>query len=208
MADESRSTKLKQRLLGFFHRGKERVGVRAARMKDRVVGVAPADVQRRLEAIDVSAVREQMQRINPGFLRGGASDVADSDIDRVVRESDAIASRFNREGPLGRLLDDGQLLLQLVRDAWDGTYRQLPRWTLSATVFALLYVLNPLDLIPDALPGIGVMDDAALVSLCLVLIEQDLLTYRAWRYGALPPGTGGADGSEGEMSGRESGGTL
>jgi uncharacterized membrane protein YkvA (DUF1232 family) len=54
-------------------------------------------------------------------------------------------------------------------------------WTLSAAVFALLYVLNPFDLIPDALPIVGVLDDAAVVSACLVLLEQDLYDYRERR---------------------------
>jgi len=205
MADESRSTKLKRRLQGLFQRGKERASARASGMKDRMVDLNPADVRTRLEAIDADAVREQMQRIDPGFLREGASDVSDSDVERVVRESEAIASRFNREGPLGRVLDDGHLLLHLVRDAWDGRYRRLPRWTLSAVVFTLLYVLNPLDLIPDAIPGIGVMDDAALVSLCLVLIEQDLLAYRSWRQDALPQRAGEPSG---KLLGGESGETL
>jgi len=205
MADESRSTKLKRRLQGLFQRGKERASARASGMKDRMVDLNPADVRTRLEAIDADAVREQMQRIDPGFLREGASDVSDSDVERVVRESEAIASRFNREGPLGRVLDDGHLLLQLVRDAWDGRYRRLPRWTLSAVVFTLLYVLNPLDLIPDAIPGIGVLDDAALVSLCLVLIEQDLLAYRSWRQDALPQRAGEPSG---KLLGGESGETL
>lgn len=204
MADEPRSTKLKRRVQGLFQRGKERVSVRASGMKDRVVDLNPADVRTRLEAIDADAVREQMLRIDPGFLREGASDVSDSDVERVVHESETIASRFNREGPLGRVLDDGHLLLQLVRDAWDGSYRRLPRWTLSAAVFTLLYVLNPLDLIPDAIPGIGVLDDAALVSLCLVLVEQDLLAYRSWRQGALLQETGG---SSGKLLGGESGET-
>jgi uncharacterized membrane protein YkvA (DUF1232 family) len=52
-------------------------------------------------------------------------------------------------------------------------------------VFSLLYVLNPMDLIPDVIPGVGAIDDAAVVSLCLLLIEQDLLAYRSWRQ-ALP----------------------
>ena len=51
-------------------------------------------------------------------------------------------------------------------------------------------MLNPLDLIPDALPVLGVLDDAAVVSACLVLLEQDLHDYRRWlRQGPDGPGT-------------------
>jgi uncharacterized membrane protein YkvA (DUF1232 family) len=45
----------------------------------------------------------------------------------------------------------------------------------------LLYVLNPFDLVPDALPLLGLLDDAAVVSACLSLVEQDLRDYRDWK---------------------------
>ena len=47
----------------------------------------------------------------------------------------------------------------------------------------VLKILNPLDLIPDALPVLGLLDDAAVVSACLALVEQDLYAYRQWRDG-------------------------
>jgi len=57
----------------------------------------------------------------------------------------------------------------------------VPIGTVSAIGFALLYVLNPLDLVPDVLPVVGLLDDAAVVSACVVLVEQDLHAYNAWR---------------------------
>ena len=39
-----------------------------------------------------------------------------------------------------------------------------------AAVFALLYVLNSFDLVPDVLPFIGVLDDAVVITACLMLI--------------------------------------
>ncbi|MFP4227703.1 MAG: YkvA family protein [Salinivenus sp.] len=127
------------------------------------------------------ALPDRLDRIDREYVADGARRVTEADLDTVVERADAIEQRFRGDGPLGRLMEDGRLLLHLVRDARHGRYREVPVWTLSAAAFALLYVLNPLDLIPDALPVLGLVDDAAVVSACLALVEQDLYAYRAWR---------------------------
>jgi uncharacterized membrane protein YkvA (DUF1232 family) len=60
-------------------------------------------------------------------------------------------------------------------------YRQIPYTIIAAAVFALLYVFNPFDLIPDVLPVIGQLDDVAVMSASLMLVEQDLLKYKVWK---------------------------
>jgi len=51
----------------------------------------------------------------------------------------------------------------------------------GAVVFTMLYVFNPLDLMPDVLPIVGQLDDAALFAACLMLVEHDLRLYQAWK---------------------------
>ena len=123
----------------------------------------------------------RLDQIDSDYVEDGAQRITDADLDTVVDRAEAIERRFRGDGPLGRLIEDGRLLLGLIRDARRGRYRKVPVWTLSAAGFALLYVLNPLDLIPDALPVVGLLDDAAVVSACLALVEQDLHAYRRWR---------------------------
>lgn len=123
---------------------------------------------------------DRLERLDESYVEEGAESVTETDLDTVVEKADAIEDRFRDNGPLRRLLDDSRLLLGLVQDVRRGRYTQVPVWTLSAAGFALLYVLNPVDVIPDALPLVGVLDDAAVVSACLVLLEQDLYDYRAW----------------------------
>jgi uncharacterized membrane protein YkvA (DUF1232 family) len=47
--------------------------------------------------------------------------------------------------------------------------------------FGLLYVINPFDIIPDVLPVVGAVDDAMVIGALLILVEQDLKKYRAWK---------------------------
>jgi uncharacterized membrane protein YkvA (DUF1232 family) len=115
------------------------------------------------------------------FVEGESRKVTPSDVDKVVAKSEEIKSRFRSGGPLGRFVDDGRLLVSMVKDYWSRSYRQMPYATAGAAVVALLYVLNPLDFVPDVLPLIGQVDDAAVIAACLVFIEQDLYKYRQWK---------------------------
>jgi uncharacterized membrane protein YkvA (DUF1232 family) len=117
------------------------------------------------------------------FVKQGASKVTDKDLEKVVSKSDEIQKKFQARGPLARFLEDGRLLIALVRDYWSRNYRRVPFGIIGAAAFTLMYVLNPLDLLPDVLPIIGQLDDATVVGACLLLIEQDLLVYQKWRQG-------------------------
>ena len=80
-----------------------------------------------------------------------------------------------------RIIRDAVLAVSLVRDYWRGSYRALPGFSLAAIVLALLYVLSPLDLLPDVIPLVGIVDDALVVFVCLTLVEKDLRAYEEWR---------------------------
>jgi uncharacterized membrane protein YkvA (DUF1232 family) len=120
-------------------------------------------------------------KIDPKFIEDGAQKVTDKDLDKVVSKSDEIKKKFTSAGPLKRFIDDGQLLISVVKDYRSGAFREIPFGTMAAIVFTLVYVFNPFDLVPDFIPIIGQIDDAAVVAACLVLVEHDLYTYKLWK---------------------------
>lgn len=81
---------------------------------------------------------------------------------------------------IGRLWTDLPLLVRLLRAWKQGTYRGLSVRTLAACAVSLLYVLSPVDMIPDFIPGIGLIDDAAVVMLLLHSLAEDLAAFRVW----------------------------
>jgi uncharacterized membrane protein YkvA (DUF1232 family) len=115
------------------------------------------------------------------FITRGAQKVTPKDVEKVLTKSEEIRRQFESEGPLSKFVDDCKLFIALVKDYWHGKYRRIPYWSIAAIVAALLYVLNPLDLIPDFIPGLGQIDDAAVVAACLLLVRQDLQKYRRWK---------------------------
>jgi len=41
-------------------------------------------------------------------------------------------------------------------------------------------VLNPADVVPDVIIGVGYLDDATVVAFCLKLVQRELERYQEW----------------------------
>lgn len=73
-------------------------------------------------------------------------------------------------------------LIRLVRDYCNKSYTDIPTGTIIAIIAALIYVVSPVDIIPDELiPVIGFVDDAAVVKFCIEMIKNDLNKYKQWK---------------------------
>ncbi|MBP2355233.1 uncharacterized membrane protein YkvA (DUF1232 family) [Kribbella aluminosa] len=62
--------------------------------------------------------------------------------------------------PVGNVLERAQALPRLLRDVRRGAYTDLPRNRTFLWLLAIVYLVSPIDIIPDLLPIIGVTDDA------------------------------------------------
>lgn len=114
-------------------------------------------------------------------LHEDASRVTEDDVIKVLNRSEEIKEKFTRSGPLERFWRDAKLMLSLLKDYWTGQYREVPWYAIAAIVAALFYVFSPIDLIPDFIPIAGLLDDAAVVGACLLLVEQELAKYAQWK---------------------------
>ena len=114
-------------------------------------------------------------------LKSEADKVKQADIQRLLERQQAVEEKVKNSGKLDRFTTDIKLMFSLVRDYYNGRYRSIPWKSIAAIVGALIYVLNPLDLIPDLILTIGFVDDVGVVALCLKLVESDLHRYAAWK---------------------------
>lgn len=105
----------------------------------------------------------------------------EKDLDKILKAEENLKEKFKSQGKLKRFIDDIQVLFSMIKDYINGNYREVP-WNIIASVGGtLLYVLSPLDLIPDVVPFVGYIDDAAVVAFCLNFVEKDLAAYRVWK---------------------------
>lgn len=80
-----------------------------------------------------------------------------------------------------RLIEDFKLLFSLLKDYWKGVYRDVSIRSIRIFFFAIVYILSPIDILYDVIPGIGQIDDTAVLLLCLYFLEKDLYKYREWK---------------------------
>ncbi len=74
-----------------------------------------------------------------------------------------------------------RLLWMVLRDYANGTYRKVPWRSVAALAAAVVYVVSPIDLIPDFLGPLGFTDDVVVVALTWGLVKRELRDYCAWK---------------------------
>lgn len=97
-------------------------------------------------------------------------------LERVLGEAHRWLEEHTPSGP-ARLIGRIRLLVMIGSDYLSGRYTRVPVVTVWMLIFALLYVVGPLDLIPDFIPGFGWLDDAFVVALVCRAIRRDLRRY-------------------------------
>ena len=87
-----------------------------------------------------------------------------------------------RAGWLTPIKADLQTLLRLLRAYGEGRYRDVSGKNLALAGLGLLYLVSPLDVLPDFIPG-GFADDAAVVGFILRKLRGELAAFEAWERG-------------------------
>ena len=108
-----------------------------------------------------------------------SKNVKEDDVDGVLEKEEAILDKA--KGPLAKFAKNIKLLFSVVKDYAQGNYKEIPWTTIAAIIASLLYVFSPIDLVPDFIPILGLMDDAAVLGICLNSISGDLKKYEVWK---------------------------
>ena len=71
-------------------------------------------------------------------------------------------------------LEDLQLAYKMLRDP----HFQVTKETKTVLIIALLYIISPIDLIPEAIPFLGLLDDVLVAGYALRQASAELERYR------------------------------
>ena len=71
--------------------------------------------------------------------------------------------------------------IDMLRCSVRGEYQDLSKTTIGIVAGTLLYVVAPLDLLPDLLPAVGFIDDFAVIAFAVNAVREEIEHFRLWR---------------------------
>lgn len=93
-----------------------------------------------------------------------------------------IAARLKRRGgALAQMARAMRLFVPMCGDVLKGRYRPVPWSAIGWMALAVIYLISPLDLVPDVLLLVGVVDDVVIVGWLLTRVDAALADYRRWK---------------------------
>ncbi|EMY80956.1 DUF1232 domain-containing protein [Psychroflexus gondwanensis] len=120
------------------------------------------------------------KKVDENFIEEGIETVSDTDFETVFDKKDQLFAKINHPN-WKKYKDKIILMFQMLKDVKQKKYSETPWKTLAAMIFTILYIINPLDLVPDFIPFLGYLDDITVFSFVLKLINDDLIDYENWK---------------------------
>lgn len=120
------------------------------------------------------------EKIDETFVKTEIAKIDEGDLELAMDNKEVIDEKLSGRG-MKRYAEMGKIMFGMLKDYKKGEYRQVPWFTVAAVIFALLYVFNPMDIVPDFIPGVGYVDDFAIFTVVLRFIQTDLHSYLDWK---------------------------
>ncbi|TXK26571.1 DUF1232 domain-containing protein [Pontibacter qinzhouensis] len=118
---------------------------------------------------------------------GRAGGIAGKPAKLIMLVSAAYAKLIDAESPKNGFEQIKEVMLtfiRMVRFYANGTYRNISSKSLLVGVAVLLYWVTPLDIIPDFIPVIGLLDDISLMAWFIDSFQKEITKFRDWEAGA------------------------
>ena len=125
--------------------------------------------------IEEKKAKEELEK------RYGAAEVLIKDEDKMEVFLKRLEEKLKVVPKVGDKLAMVPVFASLIKNWVKGDYKNVPTGTIVAILASLIYFVSPVDLFPDVIPGVGYIDDAAVILACLKLVEDDVKEYQEWR---------------------------
>ena len=93
---------------------------------------------------------------------------------------DALNKAYRNRNQLKSVWEDLMAVCRMLK-AWSkGDYQSVPWKTIVLSLATVIYFLNPFDVAPDFIPGIGYLDDAVVLGFVVNSIKKELERFLRW----------------------------
>lgn len=104
-----------------------------------------------------------------------------SDPERMERLAKDSFSLIRGKKKFSEVQSEAVLLINMVKDTVKGRYKGLGKKNVIMIVAGLLYLVNPMDIIPDFIFGIGFADDLGVLVYVISRLSEEIARYRQWK---------------------------
>ena len=78
------------------------------------------------------------------------------------------------------IYEDLQALIRMVQAYLKQQYKEVPWKSIIYAIAAIIYFVNPFDLVPDAILFAGFIDDVAIITHVAGVIGEDIAKFKQW----------------------------
>ena len=100
--------------------------------------------------------------------------------ERIKKLIPQIKEYLSKNG-LKEVKDKVLLLIDYLGDIVNGNYKDYNGKALLYVVAAMIYLVSPIDVIPDFIFGVGLTDDVAVILFVLREVSLELDKYKEWK---------------------------
>ena len=114
--------------------------------------------------------KEQITQAEAKFNEFKNHKIGSKDLEKASRKA----------GNLNEQMDNFKLLLSMIKDVWAGKF-EMKSSDIAIIVGAIVYVVSPIDAIPDFIPFFGWVDDIAIVGYAMKKLTEVIAEYRVYK---------------------------
>ena len=121
-----------------------------------------------------------MDQIDKGWLIEQAAAITRDDVQRLLDNVQGVLEEMGEVNELQELKADVKNAISMIQEYHDGNFDGVSWEKVAGLTYSILYLLDPGDGIPDNVPGIGFLDDFAILVLGLEMVQDEMDHFREW----------------------------
>lgn len=115
------------------------------------------------------------------YVLDQANDTTTEEVDEVIKREGKLSFLMSTVKMLKKYYKLTDVMMMMIKDYRNGTYTAVPWFTIASIAASLIYVISPIDMIPDFIPGLGYIDDITVLTIVVGWIDSDLHRYLDWK---------------------------